>query len=180
MPSVLELYFALSVSRHHSAQTLDNSDISCGHVSSCTFFLQAVRFSPASYHSAIAEYAWSSSCCTPLLLFDHSACSVACNETSMKYQKAWIHHKFDTAQSRTSFRIAATPTVDMTVTREISGLNLCQVIGYPDWGPSWFSSVVSEKCRDCIARLGYDHVLSSPFQFTDHNDTPFNAVLTTA
>jgi len=75
-------------------------------------------------------------------------------------------------------RRAATPPIDVAVTREISGLNLCQVIGCPDRGSSWFSSVPLAKCWDGIARLGHDYVLSNPFQFTSHNGTPFDVILT--
>jgi hypothetical protein len=33
---------------------------------------------------------------------------------------------------------------DVVCVRDVLGLNLCRDTGFPDWGPSWYSSVPQE------------------------------------
>jgi hypothetical protein len=53
---------------------------------------------------------------------------------------------------------------------EVPGSNLSQETGYPDWGFSWFSSVLPGNCRDSTlnqARTAFFHILSI-WSFTYH------------
>jgi hypothetical protein len=45
--------------------------------------------------------------------------------------------------------------------REDLGLNLSPETGYPDWGVSWFSSVLPGKFRQSTFKLGHDRLLSN-------------------
>jgi hypothetical protein len=49
--------------------------------------------------------------------------------------------------------------------RKFTSYILTAVTAYPDWGFSWFSSVLPGKCRDSTLKLGHDHFLPNHFQF---------------
>jgi hypothetical protein len=47
---------------------------------------------------------------------------------------------------------------------------------YPDWGISWFSSILPSKCWDSTLKLGQNHFLPNPFQLLIYF-APFDSTL---
>jgi hypothetical protein len=45
----------------------------------------------------------------------------------------------------------------------------CPATSYPDWGFSWFSSVLPGECQDSTLNLGHNSLLPNPFQFSIHS-----------